>query len=94
MFTADLNGDCIPDLILEGINPANVISCSTSTGGAAVMYGDGDGGFLPPYAFLGAQNAPIPNRGALLGPVAHPEAIALTSYCGSGVWVCGDASEH
>jgi len=90
LFAADLNGDCVPDLVLTGYQGI----CNDSNS-AAVAYGDGDGGFGPstPLALSGGAH-PAAAQAALLGPVAGPRALAIGTGCYGGISVLGEPGTY
>ncbi len=96
ILMADLTGDCEPDLVIVGDTDSYQLKgCGAARGGAAILYGDGDGGFDAPSTFLLWEEPDLaPSQAALLGPVDRPQALAFGGYCGSGISVFGDASRH
>jgi len=83
----DFNGDCIPDIA----SPSNDQGACQNGWPISVLYGDGDGGFTGPENLNAGEG---PGAIAVLGPVDNPRAIAAGDYCGGGVTVYGDASQH
>ncbi len=78
----DFNGDCIADLIVDGAD-----TCPDDQG-LGILYGDGDGGFLPSVR-LNVRGQSL----ALIGPVGHPRALAVADPCGGGITVLGNAGK-
>jgi hypothetical protein len=94
LLVTDLNGDCIPDLVIIG--QTYISPCSGSfRGGAAILYGDADGGFGPPSLYLfWDQEGTAPSEVATVGPVNQPRALAFGTDCGDALSVLGDASRQ
>jgi FG-GAP-like repeat len=72
LLVADLNGDCIPDIVSSGVGTTQPLN------GASVMYGLADGGFQAPVSlFPGASGS-----AAFLGPIGPPQALGLVQQEG------------
>jgi len=82
----DFNGDCIPDIATTGSS-----GCESGWP-IAVLFGDGDGGYVGPELISAADPGPVAL--SLLGPVDHPQALATTDYCDAGVTIYGDSSRY
>lgn len=52
ILTADLNGDNTLDVFVISCNPGNTRSCSTETGLASALLGNGDGTFQTPHSYI------------------------------------------
>jgi hypothetical protein len=79
----DFNGDCILDIATPDPNPGG---CQMGWG-TTVLYGDADGGFGNAQ-FLPAPGA-YPSTVSALGPVAHPNLVAVGDGCGGGISLYG-----
>ncbi len=86
ILTADINGDCIPDVVASGS-----CDCAEDAGTVFVLYGRTDGGFSPPTSLV--SFAPFPSGVAFFGSVNAAHAIAVANPSG-GFTVIGDASKH
>jgi len=91
ILTGDVNGDCLPDIIVAG----SCLGCSPSYAGYVLLFpGYSDGGYGPPKPIAQPLSLAAVAR---LGPVRNPGAIAVVSGSpdfGEGIAIFGDASKH